>query len=134
MQSVGQQHIALSDRAFGFVFGSLFVALFGIRWFFAGVAWRGALIAAIFFLLLALMKPEFLMPLNRIWQHIALRLGIITNHIVLGLIFFGAISPIATVMRLVGYDPMARKGSDEMTSYFAAVGRRADADTYMDQF
>jgi Saxitoxin biosynthesis operon protein SxtJ len=134
MRSVAPQHIALSDRAFGFVFGLIFVGLFGIRWLFAGVVWRWALIAASFFLLLALMKPEFLMPLNRVWGHIAHRLGIITNHIVLGVVFFGAIWPIAMVMRLVGYDPMARKGSREMTSYFAAVGRRADAETYVDQF
>ena len=134
MRSVDRPNDILSDRLFGSVIGFIFLGLFGVCWLFAGVFSPWLLLTGTVFLLFALIKPGILMPFNRIWQYVAHRLGIVTNRIVLGLVFFGAFWPIATVLRLIGYDPMARSPSPRIATYFTTVSRKENVETYSDQF
>jgi hypothetical protein len=70
-----------------------------VRW------WALALAAA--FALAALTAPSLLRPLNRIWFKFGLVLHHIVNPIMMGAIFFLAVTPMAFVMRRLGKDPSA---------------------------
>ena len=65
--------------------------------------------AAVIFLLVTLTKSDALLPLNKLWMRFGLLLGMIVSPIVLGVIFFGLFTPIATLMRLSGRDELRLK-------------------------
>jgi Saxitoxin biosynthesis operon protein SxtJ len=107
-----------SDRAFGFVFAAVF-AIVGCwplldgrlpRW------WTLAISAA--FLAVALVRPVTLAPLNRLWTRFGLLLHRVVNPIVLGVIFFGVITPIGLVMRAIGWDGLRLKRDSAADTYW----------------
>lgn len=106
-------------REFGIVTGTIVAVLFGLffpwllerdlplwPWVFAGA-----------FTLWALVAPESLRPIYRLWMRLGLLLSQVTTPIILGIIFFFVILPVALVMRLAGHDPMARRFDDQAESY-----------------
>jgi hypothetical protein len=108
-----------SDRAFGLVFASFFAILAIIKLFFGAAHWAAAWAAgAVVFLIVALTLPRLLAPFNRVWMKIGLLLHRITNPIVLGLMFFGVFTPFGVIMRLFGWDGLARKLDPNADSYW----------------
>lgn len=113
------QHVEGStDRAFGLVFAGVFLVIAGWplfhgeapRWWAAGVA------AA--FALVALVKPALLAGPNRYWIKLGILLGKVVSPIALGVVFYGAITPLGAVMRLVGKDPLRLKRDPGADSYW----------------
>ena len=82
--------------------------------------WRGG-----GFLLLGFVAPKLLRPLNIVWFKFGLLLHKVMSPVVLGILFFLTVTPVAWMMRLFGKDPLrlARKGKGE--SYW--VSREDDA-------
>jgi hypothetical protein len=107
-----------SDRAFGATFTVVFllIALWPLLGGEAPRAW--ALIVATAFLLAALIRPTLLAPLNRLWLRLGLVLHRIVNPVVMGLIFFLMITPMAVIMRLLGRDHLRLKWEPEAQSYW----------------
>lgn len=109
-----------SDRAFGLVFFVVFTlvsiwpVLFGNPF-----RWWTAPFAAIF-LALALLAPRVLAPLNRQWTKLGLLMHRVVNPLVMGLLFFVAITPMALVLRLLGKDLLRLKLDPAATSYWIA--------------
>lgn len=60
-------------------------------------------------MLLSFIKPIYLSPLTKIWQLFGYTLGRITSPIILGVIFFGLITPIAISTRFFGRDELRLK-------------------------
>jgi hypothetical protein len=65
----------------------------------------------------ALLAPATLKPVYRGWMRFGLLLNRITTPIILGIVFFLVLAPMALIMRLRGRDPMARKFETETESY-----------------
>ncbi|MBZ5609643.1 MAG: hypothetical protein LAP38_15385 [Acidobacteriia bacterium] len=95
-----------SDRTFGVVF-AVFFALLGlaplrthhsIRWW--------ALAVSLVFLALAVLRPAWLHPFNRLWTQLGLLLGRVVSPIVMGLLFFLVVTPVGFLLRLLGKDPL----------------------------
>lgn len=61
------------------------------------------------FLVLGLLLPELLKPIHKAWMALALILGWINTHIILGLIFFLIFTPIGLILRLMGKDLLDQK-------------------------
>lgn len=110
--------VAGSNRSFGFVF-TVFFAIVGllpllqkgsVHWWLLGVA--------VLFLATALTNPKLLAPLNRIWFQLGLLLHNITNPIIMGVIFFGVVTPMALVMRMLGKNPLALTYNVDAESYW----------------
>lgn len=109
-----------SDRSFGFVFAALFAVIgFGplvrghdIRW------WSVAL--AVVFLAIAAVRPSLLKPLNRLWLAFGLLLHRPVNLIVMGLLFYAVITPMAVLMRLLGKDLLRLAPTPGVASYWIA--------------
>jgi hypothetical protein len=97
-----------SDRAFGFVFAGFFAlvavlpVLSGrpVRWWSVGVA--------LVFLAIARIRPALLRPLNRLWTRLGHLLGKVTTPIVVGLIFYGVITPVGWLRRMLGGESALR--------------------------
>jgi hypothetical protein len=71
--------------------------------------------AALF--LVALVRPSVLAPLNRLWMRLGLILHRITSPIVMGLMFYGVITPIGLIRRGFGWD-VVRRGFDRGTNSY----------------
>ena len=108
-----------SDRSFGLVVAGFFVVVAvlpvlqrppsSVRW------WAIAVAAG--FLALALLRSEWLRPLNRAWQKLGLSLSRIVSPVVLALLFYAVMTPAALLMRVCGVDPLRlRRGT--VTSYW----------------
>jgi hypothetical protein len=67
------------------------------------------LIPSAFFAVAAFFTPQILSPLNQHWFSFGLMLGNIISPIVLGIIFFLLITPIALVTQFFGRDELNMK-------------------------
>jgi hypothetical protein len=107
-----------SDRGFGLVFAGAFVILPVIAWWRGGELRLWSFGVAAIFLLLALVRPVWLAPLNRLWTRLGLLIGRVTNPVMMGLIFFLVVTPVALLMRLRGKDPLRLKRDPAAKSYW----------------
>ena len=99
-----------SDRAFGWVFTGFF-ALVAILPMLRGRPLRlWALAISGAFLLLTLIRPRLLHPLNREWTRLAVLISKVTNPIMTGLMFYVLFTPVAWALRLMGKDLLRLKG------------------------
>jgi len=86
----------------GLFFGLLFPWLFS--WQFLLAPW----ILSLLLLLLALLAPNSLAPLYKLWMAIGNTLGFINTRIILGLVFFVIFTPVAIFLKLLKKDAMKR--------------------------
>jgi hypothetical protein len=106
-------------REFGLVTGAAVVTLFGL--FFPWMleldwpAWPWAIAAPLW--ALALIHPPWLRRIYRAWMRFGLLASRVTTPLILGIVFFVMISPMAMVRRLMGKDPMQRTLDPNQDSY-----------------
>ena len=102
------------NRKFGFFFTFVFAVVAAYFVYSVKMNWAYAFIAvALIFLIVTLVKSDVLLPLNKLWMRFGFLLGKIMNPIVIGIIFFGLFTPIATLMRLSGRDELRLKFSQK---------------------
>ena len=70
-------------------------------------------IVAIIFLILGLLNSSVLSPLNKIWFKFGILLGNFISPIIMGLVFFTAVTPIAFLMRAFGKDLLNLKKNNK---------------------
>ena len=107
-----------SDRSFGMVFALVFFAV-GI-WLASGGYFEGwfFLAGAALFFVVALACPFILGPLNRAWMKLGLLLSRVVNPLILGVVFFLVITPMAVVRRLLGKDSLHLAFKSGLKSYW----------------
>ena len=66
---------------------------------------------------LGLIAPTVLAPLFKIWMKVGHVMGWVNTRIILGILYFGLITPMGVVMRLFGWDSMRRAFSPNDESY-----------------
>ena len=105
-----------SDRSFGLVVAGALLVVGGLPLLSGrGVRWW-SLAAAAVLALLAGVRPSLLAPLNRAWTRLGLALGEVTAPVVLGLVFYLAVTPIGLVMRRCGHDLLRLKREPDSTA------------------
>jgi hypothetical protein len=75
-------------------------------------------------LLVAVARPRLLRPLNWLWFQLGLLLQRITPPILLGLVFFAVLTPVAIVRRFLGADPLRLKRASPTGTYWTARDTR----------
>ncbi|MEX5216507.1 MAG: SxtJ family membrane protein [Nitrospiraceae bacterium] len=96
-------------RNFGLIVGGIFLVI-GM-W---PLVWRGegmrlwALGLGAVLIPLGLLLPAVLLPVFKAWMKMGHVLGWINTRIILGILFYGLITPMGVVMRLFGWDAMRR--------------------------
>ena len=117
-------------RNFGLIVGGIFF-LIGI-W---PAIWHGeelrlwAVVPGSLLIPLGLVAPTILAPLYKFWMKVGHVMGWINTRIILGILYFGLITPMGVVMRLFGWDSMRRPLSRDSESY--RVVRSARPRTHM---
>ena len=109
-----------SDRSFGIVFTVVFAIVGCLPLLKSGEPRYWALGVSGAFLVVALVIPKILHPLNVVWMKLAMVMNMIVSPIVLGLLFFVTITPLAVLMRLLGKDLLRLKFDKNATSYWIA--------------
>jgi len=107
-----------SDRSFGLVFAAVFIII-GCWpfWHWESPRWW-ALAVAVAFAVVAFVRPQLLQPLNRVWLALGRLLHKIVSPLVMGLIFFAAVTPTGWIMRLRGKDLLSLKRRPDQKSYW----------------
>ena len=108
-----------SDRSFGVMFAIIFgllAVVFRLRSKPELQQLIFALLSAATFLI-TFTKPSILAPFNRWWMKFSLLLARIVSPIVLGVLFFVLISPLATVLRLFGRDELKLKNTGKSSHW-----------------
>ncbi len=109
-----------SERSFGFVFTGFFAIVGGVKaWAGHDPLWVGVWFAAAgVVLVLALAAPSLLRPFNLLWFKFGLLLHHIVSPLVMGLMFFVVITPIAWLMRALGKRPLHLQFEPAAQSYW----------------
>jgi hypothetical protein len=101
-------------RRFGLVVGAAFLTLGLLVWWrerpLAGQVF-GAIGAAL--ILSGVMLPDALRPVYRAWMGLALAISKVTTPVFLSLVYFGVITPIGLVRRVLGHDALNRRRMGE---------------------
>ena len=72
-----------------------------------------SLIIALIFLVLGLFNSKILSPLNQLWFKFGLILGKIISPVIMGIIFFGVVTPIGVLMKILNKDLLSLKFNKE---------------------
>jgi len=114
----------LSDKElqkFGFILAGLLILFFGMLLpYLRGLSqlpnyyWItiGVLVA-----IWALVRPASMRGFYNAWMRVAMVIGNVVNSVILAVVYFLVITPMALVMRLVGKDPMNRTWEKTTQSY-----------------
>ena len=114
-----------SNRSFGIVFFIVFL-LIAIYPLLSGESVRlwSLAIASIFFIL-GIINSSLLSPLNKIWFKFGLLLGRFISPLVMGLIFFLVVTPIALFMKLLKKDLLNLKFNKDNTYWIVKSGPKS---------
>lgn len=124
-----------SNRVFGFVFVGVFLLVGLLPLLSHGGIRLWSLIVSGGFLLVALIAPAALAPLNRLWMRFGMLLHKIVSPLVLGIMFFGVITPMGLVMRWMGKDLLRLRADPNVTSYWVRRNPPGPArDSFKHQF
>ncbi len=121
------------QRTFGLVMSGL-LAVVGI-WLFLGQHDFSSL----FFLLAGVLllitwgAPRLLDSPARLWEVLGKKLEVMNNYLVLGLLFFLLLTPIAFVARRLGYDPL-KLSQKAGKSYWQKRSQGWQPESFKDQF
>ncbi|MHC4143527.1 MAG: hypothetical protein ACYSUD_01985 [Planctomycetota bacterium] len=65
---------------------------------------------------------------------VTLPIGLMINFFLLAIFYFGILTPLAIMFRLIGRDPLNRKFDPDIDSYWIAHHQPDNLDRYFDQF
>ena len=99
-----------SNKNFGLFFGFIFFLVF--LFFYDGkieIIDIFNLFLSVMFVIISLTKADILLPLNKSWMFLGFLLSKIVSPLILGLLFFALITPVALILKLIGRDELKLK-------------------------
>ena len=121
-------------------FGLLFTAIFFVFSLYAYIKQESILAVSIFllfgifFLVASFFYQDLLSPLNKAWFMLGLALGKVVSPIVLGIIFFGLLTPISLIAKLMGRDELKLKRPNKKSYWVEPIAANSDAESFKNQF
>jgi hypothetical protein len=124
-----------SERSFGFSFAGIF-SVFGSWLLWQGDPLGGTCLfgLAAGFLIATLARPGLLAPLNSLWSRIGMVLQALVSPLVMAVLFYGVITPIGLLLRLIGHDPLRRRMDPKLQSYWIVRRPTVPQTRMKDQF
>ncbi len=121
---------------FGLLLAAFFALVGGV------IAWRagsatvfyvvggvGALLGAVFYGVPALRRPMYLG-----WMYLFFPVGFVVSLLLLAIVYYLVLTPIALLLRLAGKDPLARALDKGATSYWSARPPAPPKERYFKQY
>jgi|TARA_B100001094_G_scaffold43442_1_gene38184 hypothetical protein len=93
-----------SNRSFGIVFFIVFLLIAFYPLINQGDIRIWSVLISLLFLILGIINSKILTPLNKVWFKFGIFLGKIISPIIMGIIFFLVVTPIAFLMRMLNKD------------------------------
>tara|TARA_B100000029_G_scaffold169260_1_gene165474 strand:- start:1649 stop:2041 length:393 start_codon:yes stop_codon:yes gene_type:complete len=107
-----------SNKSFGLVFFVIFIIIALWPLLNDGNIRIWSIIVSIIFLILGLLNSKILTPFNKLWMRLGVLLGTIVSPIVMGVVYFGIITPIGLIMKLFGKDVLNLKLDKNKKTYW----------------
>ena len=105
-------------RSFGLLVGGIFAVIGFWPLLLRGDDYRPwALVLAALLIGPALVFPTSLKPIHKLWMKLGHALGWINTRIILGAIFFGVVTPMGLIRRVLRKDSMGRRPRPDLDSY-----------------
>ena len=104
-----------SNKSFGIVFFIFFSIVSVFPLFKDGNIRIWSLIIAIIFLILGLLNSKILTPLNKIWFKFGILLSSFISPVVMGIVFFGIVTPTSLIMKVLGKNLLNLKKGNKKT-------------------
>ena len=123
-----KQHIK-----FGYQLASLF-AILGFFLLYIEHSFQFAFGIAIILISLCLIKSEHLKTIEKLWHKLGIWLAMLANPIVMGLMFFIIITPIALLMKVFGRDALLLRNNSKLRSFWIKREHQFNAESFKDQF
>lgn len=82
--------------------------------------------------LLGLLRPDVLLPMDRIWHQLGLMISPVMTPVILSFLFVALAIPAGLIMKLAGYDPMRRRFRKDADSYW--IKRTSQPGSLRNQF
>lgn len=119
-------------REFGLTVGGILGSLVLIAW------WKGKthpILAAISVLLMVLGvgKPFWLTPFQKVWMALGLALGLVMTPVIVGLLFFAILTPVALIARLIGKRFLNLKFREDCGTYWIPRKKEVSDKTYYEK-
>tara|TARA_B100001057_G_C21995774_1_gene624095 strand:+ start:103 stop:486 length:384 start_codon:yes stop_codon:yes gene_type:complete len=114
-----------SNRSFGIVFFVVFliIALYPLTY--SGEIRLWSFIISLIFLILGFLNSKVLSPLNKIWFKFGIILGKTISPLIMGIIFFLVVTPIGTIMRILGKDVLNLKYNKNQSYWIEKDGPKS---------
>ena len=104
-----------SNRSFGIIFFIVFLIIATYPLLNDNSIRLWSLVIGIIFLILGIINSKVLTPLNILWMKFGLLLGKIVSPVIMGFVFFGVITPISIMMKLLRKDLLNLKRNKKKT-------------------
>ena len=104
-----------SNKSFGIVFFIVFLIVSIYPIFNSGDLRVWSLIISITFLVLGLLNSFILSPLNKLWFRFGILLGGIVSPTVMGIVFFGVVTPTSIIMKIFQKNLLGLKKDNKKT-------------------
>ena len=114
-----------SNKSFGIVFFIVFLIISIYPMLNSENIRIWSLIISFIFLVLGLLNSKLLNPLNKIWFKFGLFLGKIISPVIMGVIFFFVVTPIALLMKLLQKDLLNLKFNKNKTYWIEKSGPKS---------
>ena len=89
----------------------------------------GVVLAAVYYAVPPLRKPMFVG-----WMYAAYPIGYVMSHVLLGIIYFGLLTPLGWMVRAFGHDAMRRQFDRSAPTYWLKRDAARDVNRYFRQF
>lgn len=127
--------VAASNRAFGSAFSVMLLLISLWPWLRHGENIRfWALAASLIFGIVALFAAQLLHPFNRVWFKLGLALHALISPIIMAVLFYGAVTPMAVVLRLMGKDLLNLHYSKNATYWISRAPSGPEAGSMKNQY
>jgi cytochrome b subunit of formate dehydrogenase len=105
-------------RKFGLTLGIALAAISAALFYFEKSSAIYFLIIGVILLLAALFIPQILKPVNRIWMGLAIVLGFVMSRVILTILFYLVLTPLAILARITGKKFIERKYNVSAETYW----------------
>lgn len=125
-----------SERHFGLLMVITSICLCGVAYFghWGSLSIKIFLAIGAIFGLVTLIIPRALAPLNQFWFQIGLLLGKFVSPIVLGIMFFGLLTPVALISRILGRDILNLRRRNVQSYWIKRAPDEPNPDSFKNQF
>ena len=113
-----EQLVIGSDKKFGYLFAAVFFFL-SVSSFAVGFYLRLLLLTlSLIFLACALLNPQVLRPVNKLWMRFGLLLNKIISPVILAILFLAAFVPVGLILKIFRKDVLNLRLNKNSKSYW----------------